>query len=343
MDESVDRFSADACRLGLADAGDKHDDSNFDTDVANACILQLSRIEEFICKFHKKISPLRNSQKSFFDEAMINEIKYMVLNTDKMYACQKFREAKQLAWDNMSSLLKLYQQLLKDQDQALHEEVTAFMLHCMVICLAPICPHWCEHIWQNYDSIRLDCGSKFVVSAQWPLCKEDDVDSLLRKKFNFVTDILNSVNQTKSNKKFKNKKLTKLVILIREDFKDFQKEILLKMKQSIVEGTLPSDIMRTISSLDIVKKASKRDKKGMLAFAGFAKKEYNSGKTNALDCKIPFNQIETIENNITCIEKCSGCKVQVRSTNDVSPDDKILSNLCQKVQPLSAGFHLECQ
>jgi len=38
------RFSTDATRLGLADAGDSLNDANFDEEVVNAGILRLTKV-----------------------------------------------------------------------------------------------------------------------------------------------------------------------------------------------------------------------------------------------------------------------------------------------------------
>lgn len=45
IDDCINKYGVDACRMGLADSGDGLDDANFDEKVANAAILKLYVIE----------------------------------------------------------------------------------------------------------------------------------------------------------------------------------------------------------------------------------------------------------------------------------------------------------
>lgn len=48
--QSIERFGVDPTRFTLADAGDSMDDANFDTQVADAAILKMTTLEEWIKK-----------------------------------------------------------------------------------------------------------------------------------------------------------------------------------------------------------------------------------------------------------------------------------------------------
>ena len=48
--DCISKFGVDATRIALADAGDSLDDANFDEIVANAAILKLFVLEEWIKK-----------------------------------------------------------------------------------------------------------------------------------------------------------------------------------------------------------------------------------------------------------------------------------------------------
>lgn len=50
LGQCLKKFGADATRLALADAGDTLDDANFDEKVANAAILKLFVLEQWIEK-----------------------------------------------------------------------------------------------------------------------------------------------------------------------------------------------------------------------------------------------------------------------------------------------------
>lgn len=50
LGQCIKKFGADATRLALADAGDTLDDANFDEKVANAAIMKLFVLEQWIEK-----------------------------------------------------------------------------------------------------------------------------------------------------------------------------------------------------------------------------------------------------------------------------------------------------
>jgi leucyl-tRNA synthetase len=54
MKQSIMKYGCDATRFALADAGDLLDDANFDDKVANAAILKLFTLEEWIQKYCPK-------------------------------------------------------------------------------------------------------------------------------------------------------------------------------------------------------------------------------------------------------------------------------------------------
>jgi leucyl-tRNA synthetase len=49
--ECINKFGSDSMRIALGDAGDTLDDANFDETVANAAILKLFVLEEWIKKY----------------------------------------------------------------------------------------------------------------------------------------------------------------------------------------------------------------------------------------------------------------------------------------------------
>ena len=65
--EVVNKFGSDASRIALGDAGDTLDDANFEETVANAAILRLFVLEEWIKKNLPKEVDFAKYDKSKFD------------------------------------------------------------------------------------------------------------------------------------------------------------------------------------------------------------------------------------------------------------------------------------
>ena len=78
LGQCLKKFGADATRLALADAGDTLDDANFDEKVANAAILKLFVLEQWIEKnFTKEPLDFANNDPSkyhLWDHQVINEV-----------------------------------------------------------------------------------------------------------------------------------------------------------------------------------------------------------------------------------------------------------------------------
>ncbi len=68
--ECILKFGADASRLALADAGDTLDDANFDETVANAAILKLFVLEEWIKKHVPKEIELQKEYYSKYTKVL---------------------------------------------------------------------------------------------------------------------------------------------------------------------------------------------------------------------------------------------------------------------------------
>lgn len=89
LDEMVKKFGADASRVALADAGDSVEDANFEESVANAAILRLHTLKEWIEEVIKEADEgkLRTGPKdSFWDKAFENEMNELVAVTRENYA-----------------------------------------------------------------------------------------------------------------------------------------------------------------------------------------------------------------------------------------------------------------
>lgn len=91
------RFSADATRFALANAGDTLDDANFDIELANAAILLLFNEEEWIKNILSQRSTFRvstdRSEWPLIDQIFDEEMNELISITRHHYSRMLFREA----------------------------------------------------------------------------------------------------------------------------------------------------------------------------------------------------------------------------------------------------------
>merc|ERR1719508_342862 len=82
LSDAIDKFSADGMRLALADAGDTVEDANFLTSSADAGILRLYTLIEWVKEMLADGAVLRDSQDTFHDVVFRSEMNKLLLETE---------------------------------------------------------------------------------------------------------------------------------------------------------------------------------------------------------------------------------------------------------------------
>jgi hypothetical protein len=215
-------YSADAMRIALADASDLNDDGNFESSIANAAILRLTReltwIEETLAEIdagHLRRGPELN----LADRVLANAVSCAAAATHKAYDGMLLREALKSGmydlhtarcgaslWSTSHWILLLVAELsfaLQPRQtrrtetlqgcwmsvrrvkgavycrdayrvqlgaDAMHAEVIQTYVDASVRLVAPIAPHWADHIFRNV----LKAGET-VLTAGWPQLPPPDL------------------------------------------------------------------------------------------------------------------------------------------------------------------------
>lgn len=141
--ECINAFGVDASRIGLADAGDTLDDANFDATVANAAILKLFILEEWIVKHCPKEVDFEIQSKveyDSWDKIIMNELTRIVGIVNKAYIEMKFKIVIKHAFNELSSLKEAYLIAKGGKPNPL---VLFRYLETLLLLLNPIIPHFC--------------------------------------------------------------------------------------------------------------------------------------------------------------------------------------------------------
>ncbi|RWA14810.1 hypothetical protein EKO27_g301 [Xylaria grammica] len=108
--ETVDKFGADAARVALADAGDAVDDANFSESVANAAILKLYELRQWL--ENMILGDGKDGQRSgplnFWDTLFDNELNRLVWETKAAYDAHLFRAALRSGFYNLTGSRDVY-------------------------------------------------------------------------------------------------------------------------------------------------------------------------------------------------------------------------------------------
>jgi leucyl-tRNA synthetase len=155
--DAIEEFGADATRIALADAGDGLDDANFLTDTATKGILKLHTqvewIEEVIENIRDgKLRPAE-SELTFLDRVFQAEMDRQIVATEKAYDAMLFREALKEGWYQFQAARDWYRDATSPgrgrDNEGMHAGLVMRFIELQALLVAPITPHWSEHVWQN--------------------------------------------------------------------------------------------------------------------------------------------------------------------------------------------------
>ena len=299
LDFAVSEYSADAARIALADAGDTLIDSNFERATATKALMDLNIELKWIEQQVQDLQDgkLRDSDPVFADKAFNNEMNFLITEAKDNYEKMLFREATQKAFFNMMSERSRYRVICKSSSIAPHKQCILRYINAFVVMMTPICPHWCEKVWQTYPVIRLADKSSLVVNAGWPTLSAA-VDSSLQRQYSFVEDYVKTLRKVTSKKKKKN-----VIVYVCEQYADFEADILTFLQSKLIDGVgFPSDLNAQLARAAMEKKLNGKEKKRFMQFANFvAKKEVPAHGRAALATHCPFNQLQLIKANIAYI------------------------------------------
>lgn len=142
LNETVEKYTADATRFACADAGDSLDDANFERGTADAAILSLVNEDNWITETIA-LSDLRTGDSMLImDQILLNETNRLVMATANAYAAMQFKEGLKQGWFEMLIARDGYRSWSKDSGIPMHADVIRRWFECLVVLICPICPHW---------------------------------------------------------------------------------------------------------------------------------------------------------------------------------------------------------
>jgi len=299
MDETVNKFSADATRFACADAGDSLEDANFSQDTADAAIVSLCNEEAWINEVLSS-KTLRSDPDdfNFMDKVLLNEINRLNKSTYSCFAAMQFREGLQHGWFEMLLARNEYRSFCQDSEIPMHKAVVQKWCENLIVMICPICPHWSENMWKMIGK------DGFAVKALWPYVDEED--KILTRQAKFLRDSLKQFRAQigKTKKGFKD-----VSILITDSYPQWKVDTLLWM-QSKYDNGFPSDFMKQLKgfSKDL---PDKKMIKFTMQFASFMKKEVEDVGPMAMETCLPFDQKSVFES----------CKGYIKSQLDLKEID----------------------
>mmetsp|Transcript_25765 Transcript_25765/g.42990 ORF Transcript_25765/g.42990 Transcript_25765/m.42990 type:complete len:1134 (+) Transcript_25765:61-3462(+) len=311
--ECVEEFTADATRFALADAGDSLEDANFDRSVANQAISYLFTEEEWIKSVLADAASgkLRGagegdtSEMMFMDRAFNNEIDYLVEQTFAEFQKMCYRDGIHRAWFDMMIVRDFYRDWSIRCNIPMHATVVMRFIRAVVVMMAPIIPHFCEHIWgllseaTTTSTATTTATTKTVCDAPWPAYTP--ADRMLRKQYLFFRDFLKNTRQGSIKLKVASPRAA--CIYLANTYDAMKVEVLQYMQTKCdAQGKFPQTFVKELKpyleSLPHLKSSTKL----LMQFGAFMRDESHERGADALATVLPFSQRSILEENIVYIK-----------------------------------------
>jgi leucyl-tRNA synthetase len=326
MNETIERYSADATRLACADAGDLLDDANFSRDLADSSVLTLVTEDAWIVETLASSASLRPDDEpyTFMDRTLLNEVNRSIEATATNFSNMKFKEGLKTSWFDMLNARNEYRAWSVDSGTPMHAAVVRRWAESVAILICPICPHWSVAImpeicfdcrsapWQRLLTdafvsavVSLSCSNRsemvwkklgkqgLAVKAPWPAAEEED--KVLTRQSKFLRESLRYFRAQAG----KAKKMDKVSILISDSYPKWKVDVLTWMQQqyspdAAAPGGFPATFMKDLKTWSDANVSDKKMLKGTMQFASFVKREVDEVGFVAMETQLPFDQKEIL-------------------------------------------------
>ncbi|XP_031274457.1 leucine--tRNA ligase, cytoplasmic-like [Pistacia vera] len=328
LKQAIEEFSADATRFSLADAGDGVDDANFVFDTANTGILRLTKEISWMEEVLAAESSLRTGPASTYaDRVFENEINIAVKMTEQNYANYMFREALKTGFYDLQAARDEYR--FSCGAGGMNRDLVWRFMDVQTRLITPICPHYAEYVWR--ELLKKD---GLAVKAGWPAAGTPDLtlksankylqDSIVLMRKLLQKQILGSKKANKKGAPVATLTEDKLkgLVYVNEQFEGWKAECLkiLQSKFDSKSRTFAPDgeIMEALQKSSVGQATNfKQTQKLCMPFLRFKKDEAITIGPHALDLKLPFGEIDVLQENLDLIKRQLGLEeVEILSAAD---------------------------
>ncbi|KAH9908340.1 leucyl-tRNA synthetase [Xylariomycetidae sp. FL2044] len=290
--DSVEKYGADATRIGLADAGDGIEDANFEESVANATILRLFELRKW-CEETLADDQLREGEFNQLDKMFDNEMNILVGETRKAYEATTYKLALKSGYYDFIANRDWYRDIIKAVGLSMHRGLVKRFIELQALLITPIIPHYSEYLWR--DVAKHD---DTIIHALYPEARPADPSiTAARNYVRNVTSNITAAEGQQAKRLAKGKAMTydlkspkKLSIFVADSFPKWQVKCM-----DLVSGDYGKT--GTVDTKSVAKSIDKADMKKAMPFVQGLKKRLDAGE-NAADVfehKLSFDETATLK------------------------------------------------
>jgi len=300
LTDAIDAFSADGMRLALADSGDSVEDANFVSGTADAGILRLYTLVEWV-KEVLADKTLREGEDTFHDQVFRNEMSLKMLQTAENYEKLLFKEALKTGFFELQGARDKYRELCGEVGMS--KTLVLRYLEVQAIILSPICPHVCEHVW----SLLSKEGS--ILNTPWPVAEK--VDMMVIQQSEYLMEATRDFRlKLKNQSNTKPKKgaaptpaipPTHATVYVAKCYPAWQCAVLDTLRD-MYKGDKETTVDNKTVSVEMGKKQEvKKFMKKVMPFVAFMKEKVATSGLSVLDTSLPWDEMKVLSSNISYI------------------------------------------
>ncbi|CAM9703391.1 unnamed protein product [Chrysoparadoxa australica] len=251
------------------------------------------------------------------DKAFASEMARIIQSTGDAFSAMMWRDGIQCGMFELQIARDIYRDWAKRTGHKMHKNLARKFVEVQVLLLAPITPHFCEHVWSNI------LGNKGAIAqAAWP--KVGEMDLWTNRAYKFLMQCIKTFRglQGKLSTDY-----IKAKVVVEEKYVDWKEEVLLYLQSVIVDGQIPKDFMKGLKGITSARKMGKKESQGVMQFASFLKEQYLTLGAQALETTLPFDQAEILKENKAFMTSSLGLQdIEIFITTDADcpkPEGKV--------------------
>jgi len=305
LSDAIDAYSADGMRFALADAGDSVEDANFVSETANAAILKLYTLIEWV-KEVLADKTLRCNDDTFHDRVFASEINLKLNETAENYEKLLFKEALKSGFFELQGARDKYRELCGEAGMS--KPLVLRYLEVQAIMLSPVCPHICDHVW----SLLGKEGT--ILNSSWP--KAGEVDLTVIQQSDYLTEASRDFRlKLKNLANAKPKKgaapapttpPTHATVYVAKSYPAWQC-VVLDVLRDMYKGDKNTVVDNKAVSVEMGKKPEvKKFMKKVMPFVAFTKEKVATSGLSVLETSLPWDEMKVLSENLSYIQSTLG-------------------------------------
>ncbi|RMD42489.1 hypothetical protein DV735_g2664, partial [Chaetothyriales sp. CBS 134920] len=348
LSQAVKKFGADATRITLADAGDGMEDANFEEKGANAAIMRMYTLKEWIEDTLKQTGLREESGSVLWDQLFEDEMNKLVHESYEHYDATNYKLALKSSLYDFQSARDFYREACLSSGTPISRPLLLKYIELQSLVISTIAPHWAEYMW-----LEVLHKPDTIQNARWPVVPKYDAKlTAIREYVKTTTGNITSAEAQAAKKMAKGKAATfdpkkakKLTIFVAETWPAWQEKYIDLVRKILEEAKLDDD--KTVNAA-VAKTAGKGpEMKKAIPFVQGLKKEVKAaqgagtGEVEKVlgDRKLAFDEAAILEQMRNGLKKTTGCaEVEIKL---VKEGDKDLPSQAEAAVPGQPSFLFE--